>query len=81
MSGFQNGVMSATTFTLVTTVPRPRPRRLVAALRAFGSAAVDVALLGDYGDYGDTGTPHGAGVVRNPRPTYTPGPRPASPAD
>ncbi|MEU2548373.1 hypothetical protein ABZ618_23525 [Streptomyces roseolus] len=56
--------MSATTFTLVTTVPRPRPRRLVAALRAFGSAAVDVALLGDLG-------PEGAGV-RNPRPTYAP---------
>ncbi|MEV6204911.1 hypothetical protein AB0M64_33810 [Streptomyces sp. NPDC051771] len=69
--------MSATTFTLVTTVPRPRPRRLAAALRAFGSAAVDVALLGDYGD--TTGR-HGAGV-RNPRPVYAPGPRPASPAD
>ncbi|MGW4053021.1 hypothetical protein ACWENA_19525 [Streptomyces sp. NPDC004779] len=75
--------MTATTFTLVTTVPRPRPRHLMAALRAFGSAAVEVALLGDYGD--DPG-PGGAGLsgagrsdaglrgagVRNPRPVYAP---------
>ncbi|MFJ5712049.1 MULTISPECIES: hypothetical protein [unclassified Streptomyces] len=53
--------MTATTFTLVTTVPRPR--RFVAALRAFGSAAVGVTLLGDLG-------PREAGV-RNPRPTHT----------
>ncbi|GGY24516.1 hypothetical protein [Streptomyces omiyaensis] len=58
--------MSATTFTLVTTVPRPRPARLVAALRAFGSAAVGVVLLGDHG-------PEEAGV-RNPRPVYAPAP-------
>ncbi|MFE5793743.1 hypothetical protein ACFQ8C_14375 [Streptomyces sp. NPDC056503] len=64
--------MSATTFTLVTTVPRPRPRRLVAAVRAFGSAAVGVVLLGDLGD--DRG-PGGAGV-RNPRPVYAPPPGP-----
>ncbi|MFH8259559.1 hypothetical protein [Streptomyces roseolus] len=59
--------MSATTFTLVTTVPRPRPGRLAAttlrAVRAFGSAAVGVALLGDLG-------PEGAGV-RDPRPAHT----------
>ncbi|MFD4377767.1 hypothetical protein [Streptomyces sp. NPDC058486] len=59
--------MTATTFTLVTTVPRPR--RLMAALRAFGSAAVEVALLGDYGDYGDASGPGGAGI-KNPRPAY-----------
>ncbi|MFI8322849.1 hypothetical protein [Streptomyces sp. NPDC085529] len=56
--------MTATTFTLVTTVPRPR--RLAAsalrAARAFGSAAVGVALLGDLG-------PREAGV-RNPRPPH-----------
>ncbi|MFI8371111.1 hypothetical protein [Streptomyces sp. NPDC085466] len=60
--------MTATTFTLVTTVPRPRPRRLAAtafrAVRAFGGAAVSVALLGDHG-------PEGAGV-RNPRPVPCP---------
>ncbi|MET9345954.1 hypothetical protein [Streptomyces termitum] len=58
--------MSATTFTLVTTLPRPRPRRLAAALRAFGSAVVGVVLLGDHG-------PAGAGV-RSPRPEYAPAP-------
>ncbi|MFE6223787.1 MULTISPECIES: hypothetical protein [unclassified Streptomyces] len=52
--------MTATTFTLVTTVPRPR--RVTAALRAFGSAFVSVALLGDPG-------PPEAGV-RNPRPAH-----------
>lgn len=64
--------MTATTFTLVTTVPRPRTRPLATALRAFraigafGGAAAGVVLLGDYG-------PPGAGV-RNPRPEYAPGP-------
>ncbi|MCM1950101.1 MULTISPECIES: hypothetical protein [Streptomyces] len=61
--------MTATTFTLVTTVPRPRPRRLAAtavrAVRAFGGAAVGVVLLGDLG-------PAGAGV-RDPRPVHAPG--------
>ncbi|MFB7101243.1 hypothetical protein [Streptomyces hydrogenans] len=61
--------MTATTFTLVTTVPRPRPRRLAAtavrAVRAFGGAAVGVVLLGDLG-------PAGAGV-RDPRPEHAPG--------
>ncbi|MFB7826949.1 hypothetical protein [Streptomyces hydrogenans] len=61
--------MTATTFTLVTTVPRPRPRRLAAtavrAVRAFGGAAVGVVLLGDLG-------PAGAGV-RDPRPVHVPG--------
>lgn len=65
MSGFQNGTMTATTFTLVTTVPRPRhlAARALRAARAFGGAAVGVALLGDLG-------PEGAGV-RNPRPAHT----------
>ncbi|MEU9855709.1 hypothetical protein [Streptomyces sp. NPDC047974] len=75
--------MSATTFTLVTTVPRPRPRRLAAALRAFGSAAVEVALLGDYGAHGAPGDAtgrHGAGV-RNPRPVHAPPAGRAAPAD
>ncbi|WP_282697190.1 hypothetical protein [Streptomyces sp. CC208A] len=68
--------MTATTFTSATTVSRPRPhphphpRRLAVsalrAVRAFGGAAVSVALLGDPG-------PCGAGV-RNPRPEYAPGP-------
>ncbi|MER5964892.1 hypothetical protein [Streptomyces sp. NPDC002057] len=61
--------MTATTFTLVTTVTRPRVRPLHTALRAvraFGGAAAGVVLLGDYG-------PPGAGV-RNPRPEYAPGP-------
>ncbi|MEU0398958.1 hypothetical protein ABZ318_01720 [Streptomyces sp. NPDC006197] len=59
--------MTATTFPLMTTVPRPR--RLTTALRAiraFGGAAAAVALLGDYG-------PPEAGV-RNPRPEYASGP-------
>ncbi|MFF9150280.1 hypothetical protein ACF1BN_36100 [Streptomyces sp. NPDC014861] len=71
--------MTATTFTLVTTVPRPRPRHLMAALRAFGSAAVEVALLGHYGDAPGPGpggaTAAGAGV-RNPRPSHVPAPPP-----
>ncbi|MCD2465281.1 MULTISPECIES: hypothetical protein [unclassified Streptomyces] len=61
--------MTATTFTLVTTVTRPRVRPLSTALRAiraFGGAAAGVVLLGDYG-------PPEAGV-RNPRPEYAPGP-------
>ncbi|MFE5944632.1 hypothetical protein [Streptomyces sp. NPDC056480] len=61
--------MTATTFTLVTTVTRPRVRPLdtaLRAIRAFGGAAAGVVLLGDYG-------PPGAGV-RNPRPEYAPGP-------
>ncbi|WP_435974723.1 hypothetical protein [Streptomyces sp. Qhu_M48] len=61
--------MTATTFTLVTTVTRPRVRPLRTALRAvraFGGAAAGVVLLGDPG-------PPGAGV-RNPRPEYAPGP-------
>ena len=61
--------MTATTFTLVTTVPRPRTRPLATAfraMRAFGGAAAGVVLLGDYG-------PPEAGV-RNPRPEYAPGP-------
>ncbi|NML50073.1 hypothetical protein HHL19_10375 [Streptomyces sp. R302] len=68
--------MSATTFTLATTAPRlrphprPRPRAAVAtalrAVRAFGGAAVTVALLGGH-DHPEAG-------VRNPRPAYAPGP-------
>ncbi|MDX2560178.1 hypothetical protein PV371_11030 [Streptomyces sp. TX20-6-3] len=61
--------MTATTFTLVTTVARPRVRPLdtaLRAIRAFGGAAAGVVLLGDYG-------PPEAGV-RNPRPAYAPGP-------
>ncbi|MEU3606712.1 hypothetical protein AB0E83_14890 [Streptomyces sp. NPDC035033] len=56
--------MTATTFTLVTTVPRPRRVAATAlrAVRAFGGAAVGVALLGDPG-------PPEAGV-RNPRPAH-----------
>ncbi|WP_369145725.1 hypothetical protein [Streptomyces sp. R44] len=57
--------MTATTFTLVTTVPRPRTRHLATAaraIRAFGGAAAAVALLGDHG-------PAEAGV-RDPRPKY-----------
>lgn len=44
--------MTATTFTHVTTIPRPRVRPLgtaLRAIRAFGGAAVGVVLLGDYG--------------------------------
>ncbi|KAA6218927.1 hypothetical protein [Streptomyces filamentosus] len=60
--------MSATTFTLVTSIPRPRRFAATAlrAVRAFGGAAVGVVLLGDPG-------PEEAGV-RNPRPVYAPGP-------
>ncbi|MDV9192058.1 hypothetical protein R6L23_28285 [Streptomyces sp. SR27] len=61
--------MTATTFTLVTTVPRPRVHALgtaLRAIRAFGGAAAAVTLLGDYG-------PPRSGV-RNPRPEYAPGP-------
>ncbi|MFH8578742.1 hypothetical protein OHB11_17005 [Streptomyces zaomyceticus] len=61
--------MTATTFTLVTTVTRPRVRPLntaLRAIRAFGGAAAGVVLLGDYG-------PPEAGV-RHPRPEYAPGP-------
>ncbi|MEV4428422.1 hypothetical protein ACN9M0_20680 [Streptomyces sp. R-07] len=55
--------MTATTFTLVTTVPRPhRLTTALRAIRAFGGAAASVALLGDYG-------PAEAGV-RTPRPTH-----------
>ncbi|MGW6537941.1 hypothetical protein ACWGBV_17980 [Streptomyces sp. NPDC055051] len=69
--------MTATTFTLVTTVPRPRPRHLMAALRAFGSAAVEVALLGHYGDAPGPGGATAAGAgVRNPRPSHAPAPPP-----
>ncbi|MFF2779725.1 hypothetical protein ACFVU3_33095 [Streptomyces sp. NPDC058052] len=59
--------MTATTFTLVTTVPRPRRLAATAlrAARAFGGAALDVALLG-------TPAPTGA-AVRNPRPAHAPG--------
>ncbi|CAM5432138.1 hypothetical protein GCM10010222_10900 [Streptomyces tanashiensis] len=53
--------MAATTFTLVTTVPRPhRLATAVRAIRAFGGAAAAVALLGDYG-------PAEAGI-KDPRP-------------
>ncbi|MEU5215310.1 hypothetical protein AB0G79_03805 [Streptomyces sp. NPDC020807] len=61
--------MAATTFTPVseavtTATPRPHARARTAkalrAIRAFGGAAVSVALLGDYG-------PPEAGV-RDPRP-------------
>ncbi|MFE4309279.1 hypothetical protein ACFRR6_24880 [Streptomyces sp. NPDC056891] len=55
--------MTATTFTLVTSVTRPRVRPLdtaLRAIRAFGGAAAGVVLLGDYG-------PPEAGI-RNPRP-------------
>ncbi|MEU9295238.1 hypothetical protein [Streptomyces sp. NPDC048266] len=61
--------MTATTFTHVTSIPRPRVRPLgiaLRAIRAFGGAAAGVVLLGDYG-------PPEAGV-RNPRPEYAPGP-------
>ncbi|MEU2119381.1 hypothetical protein ABZ567_27885 [Streptomyces sp. NPDC016459] len=61
--------MTATTFTLVTSIPRPRVRPLgtaLRAIRAFGGAAAAVTLLGDYG-------PPEAGV-RNPRPEYAPAP-------
>ncbi|GHG34048.1 hypothetical protein ACFV5J_22605 [Streptomyces zaomyceticus] len=61
--------MTATTFTLVTTVTRPRVRPLntaLRAIRAFGGAAAGVVLLGDYG-------PPEAGI-RHPRPEYAPGP-------
>ena len=61
--------MTATTFTLVTSVTRPRVRPLdtaLRAIRAFGGAAAGVVLLGDYG-------PPEAGV-RNPRPESAPGP-------
>ncbi|MEU3400333.1 hypothetical protein [Streptomyces filamentosus] len=56
--------MSATTFTLVTSIPGPRRFAATAlrAVRAFGGAAVGVALLGDPG-------PDGAGVG-NPRPAH-----------
>ncbi|MGA5197430.1 hypothetical protein [Streptomyces exfoliatus] len=62
--------MTATTFTLVTTIPRPRVRPLSTAfraIRAFGGAAAGVVLLGDYG-------PPEAGV-RNPRPEHVGNPR------
>ncbi|MEU4273366.1 hypothetical protein AB0F57_00230 [Streptomyces tanashiensis] len=53
--------MAATTFTLVTTVPRPhRLATAIRAIRAFGGAAAAVALLGDYG-------PPEAGI-KDPRP-------------
>ncbi|MFD8642153.1 hypothetical protein ACFV14_17825 [Streptomyces zaomyceticus] len=61
--------MTATTFTIVTTVTRPRVRPLntaLRAIRAFGGAAAGVVLLGDYG-------PPEAGI-RHPRPEYAPGP-------
>ncbi|MET9721810.1 hypothetical protein [Streptomyces zaomyceticus] len=61
--------MTATTFTLVTTMTRPRVRPLntaLRAIRAFGGAAAGVVLLGDYG-------PPEAGI-RHPRPEYAPGP-------
>ncbi|MFF0477102.1 hypothetical protein [Streptomyces sp. NPDC004284] len=59
--------MAATTFTLVTTLPRPhRLTTALRAIRAFGGAAASVALLGDYG-------PAEAGI-KNPRPEYAPGP-------
>ncbi|MEE1815047.1 hypothetical protein ACWEPZ_01425 [Streptomyces sp. NPDC004288] len=55
--------MAATTFTLVTTVPRPQLlATAVRAIRAFGGAATAVVLLGDYG-------PPEAGV-RDPRPRH-----------
>lgn len=66
--------MTATALTPATTVPRPRPRpqprvrRLASsalhAIRAFGGAAVSVAVLGHYGDE--------AAGVRDPRPARTP---------
>ncbi|MER8231091.1 hypothetical protein ACIRQY_07355 [Streptomyces sp. NPDC101490] len=56
--------MTATTFTLVTTVPRlRRTAAALRAIRAFGGAVAGVALLGDYG-------PPGA-AVRNPHLTHT----------
>ncbi|GAA3901456.1 hypothetical protein GCM10022244_09540 [Streptomyces gulbargensis] len=61
--------MTATTFTLVTALPRPR--RLgtaLSAVRAFGTAAAEVTLLGSYG-------PPEAGV-RHPAPRYAPAPGP-----
>ncbi|MFF8375318.1 hypothetical protein ACF07V_04155 [Streptomyces sp. NPDC015661] len=55
--------MTATTFTLVTTVRRPhRLTTALRAIRAFGGAVASVALLGDHG-------PAEAGV-RDPHPTY-----------
>ncbi|MFH8838589.1 hypothetical protein [Streptomyces sp. NPDC017868] len=59
--------MAAATFTLVTTLPRPHLLTTTfRAIRAFGGAALSVALLGDHG-------PAGAGI-RDPRPEYAPGP-------
>ncbi|MFE3071950.1 hypothetical protein [Streptomyces sp. NPDC059247] len=56
--------MTATTFTLVTTVPRlRRTASALRAIRAFGGAVAGVVLLGDCG-------PPGA-AVRNPHPTHT----------
>ncbi|WP_225801143.1 hypothetical protein [Streptomyces sp. NK15101] len=53
--------MAATTFPLVTTLPRPhRLATALRAIRAFGGAAAGVVLLGDYG-------PPEAGV-KDPRP-------------
>ncbi|MEW1694306.1 hypothetical protein ACIQCR_15580 [Streptomyces sp. NPDC093249] len=55
--------MTATTFTLVTTVPRlRRTASALRAMRAFGGAVAGVVLLGDYG-------PPGA-AVRNPHLTH-----------
>ncbi|MFD0373112.1 hypothetical protein [Streptomyces sp. NPDC059071] len=54
--------MTATTLTPATTVPH-RLGLALRAIRAFGSAAVGVVLLGSYGD-------EQAGV-RAPRPEYS----------
>ncbi|MFG2642491.1 hypothetical protein ACGFYP_16170 [Streptomyces sp. NPDC048370] len=60
--------MTTATFTPDRTIPRPTSRRLglaLRAIRAYGTAAVDVVVLGRYAEE--------AGV-RNPRPEYVGGP-------
>ncbi|MFJ7064824.1 hypothetical protein [Streptomyces sp. NPDC101115] len=55
--------MTATTLTPATTVPH-RLGLALRAIRAFGSAAVGVVLLGSYADERAAG-------VRDPRPEYS----------
>lgn len=56
-----------TTATLIPSVPHSRRLALaLRAIRAYGGAAVNVVLLGEY----DVGS----GVVKNPRPEYAGGP-------
>ncbi|MEU9700008.1 hypothetical protein [Streptomyces sp. NPDC047981] len=57
--------MTTATFTPDRTIPRSRRLGLaLRAIRAYGSAAVGVVVLGDHGPYGErTG-------VRDPRPRF-----------